>query len=460
MIKAANKTDGSFRDPSGFVFVNKGALYRQINGCYKEHYDYLIQSGLYRHLSENGLLVRHDEVNETFSTAKNAYKVLKPKEIAFISYPYEWCFSQLKAAAITTLEIQRIALEYGMTLKDSSAYNIQFADSKPIFIDTLSFEIYVPGEPWVAYRQFCEQFFCPLALMSFTDLRLNQLARVFINGIPLDLASKLLPKKTYLTFSLLSHIHLHAKSQRYFSNRKVYPHHFTMSKQSQTALLSHLTSSVRGMKSSGSQFSVWHSYYKDNNYSEKAFEHKKSIFNSFLDRISPKTLFDFGANTGIFSKISSDRGIITYSFDNDAQCIEKLYNECASENKRNILPLVMDLSNPSAGIGWANRERLSLGDRGPVDAISALALIHHLVISNNIPLEKIADFFSSLCAYLIIEFVPKSDSQVQRLLSNRKDVFEDYNEQCFEKSFSIYFNQIDKIHIVESERKMYVFAKR
>jgi len=204
----------SFRDPSGYVFRRGGYLYRQINTCYAREYDHLMSSGLYQRLVDKGWLVVHQEVDIEPLEPSTCYRVIQPQEIRFISYPYEWCFSQLRDAALLTLAVQREALECGMTLKDASAYNIQFHHGKPILIDTLSFALYEEGAPWVAYRQFCQHFLAPLALMSRVDLRLGRLSTLYIDGIPLDLASRLLPFATRFDFGLLSHIHLHAKAQQ------------------------------------------------------------------------------------------------------------------------------------------------------------------------------------------------------------------------------------------------------
>ena len=148
---------------------------------------------------------------------------MQPEIIPFISYAYEWSFSQLQDAALATLAIEKKALEHGMSLKDASAYNIQFRGSRPVLIDTLSFERYREGEPWVAYRQFCQHFLAPLALMSHTDVRLGQLLRVYIDGVPLDLASRLLPGKTKLSLGLATHIHLHAQAQRKYADKPAKP---------------------------------------------------------------------------------------------------------------------------------------------------------------------------------------------------------------------------------------------
>ena len=206
------KVKSSFRDPSGFVFWSKENIFRQVNQPYRQDYDFLMSSGLYDTLVEKELLISHQEVDQFPRDQLSFYKIIKPERIAFISYPYEWCFSQLKDASLLTLHIQKTALEFGMSLKDCSAYNVQFRYGKPVFIDTLSFERYKEGDPWKAYRQFCQHFLAPLALMSHIDLRLNQLSRVFVDGIPLDLTSNLLPFKTRFSLALFVHIHLHAKS--------------------------------------------------------------------------------------------------------------------------------------------------------------------------------------------------------------------------------------------------------
>ena len=209
----------SFRDPSGFLFYKNNLIYRQVNISYKENYDHLMESGLYKILINKKLLIPHREVDASSLSDRKSYKTIKPELIPFISYPYEWSFSQLKNAALTAIKIQKYSLDFGMSLKDCSAYNIQFFNGKPIFIDTLSFEKFKPNKPWIAYRQFCQHFLAPLALMSCKDIRLNQLFKIYIDGIPLDLASSLLPIKTYFKFFLLTHIHLHAKSQKHFSKK-------------------------------------------------------------------------------------------------------------------------------------------------------------------------------------------------------------------------------------------------
>jgi ribosomal protein L11 methylase PrmA len=461
MSEKHTEVPASFRDPSGFVFSQGDLIYRQINQEYKEHYDHFVHSGLYDTLVRDGTLIPHTEVDIRHAVTENAYKVIIPAQIPFVSYPYEWCFSQLKHAALLTLEIQRKALNYEMSLKDCSAYNVQFADGRPVFIDTLSFEKYHEGQPWVAYRQFCQHFIAPLALISYVDVRQHWLLRVYLDGIPLDLASLLLPARTWLNFTLLSHIHLHARAQKRFADKSVPSKHRAMGRVAFLGLIDSLESAVKklGWQPRGTE---WHDYYAISSYSSTALDHKKQMIARMLDQLAPapKGAWDLGANTGFMSRIASDRGIPTVSFDVDFAAVEKNYLESVANAETDILPLVLDLTNPSPGLGWENRERTSIFERGPVDVVFALAIIHHLAISNNLPLGKVAHFFSQVCNSLIIEFVPKSDSQVQKLLASREDIFGEYNQHTFEREFGEFFAIQDKEVVTETDRVLYLMTKR
>lgn len=452
-----NRIQSSFRDPSGFLFKKDGVLYRQVNRSYQENYDLLIQSGLYEALTQKGLLIPHQEVDSSLSQTHEAYKILKPEPVEFISYPYEWCFSQLKDAAQATLTIQEIALSKGMSLKDASAYNIQFHNGKPVFIDTLSFEKSNMEKPWIAYRQFCQHFLAPLALMSRTDTRLNQLMRVFIDGIPLDLASTLLPGRTKFSFSLLSHIHLHSRSQKSYADKQVKKKDQKISRLGYLGLMNSLKKTV-GRLHYALPDTEWADYYNDTNYNDQAFSSKHGIISDYLDKIKPRMVWDLGANNGLFSRIASQKGISTISFDIDPAAVEKNYLQTKEKKEARILPLQMDLTNPSSPLGWSTDERMGFSQRGPVDLGMALALIHHLAIGNNVPLEQVASFFASICRNLIIEFVPKEDSQVQRLLASREDIFPHYHQKGFEEAFSAHFTRLDHRKVDKSSRILYLMT--
>jgi ribosomal protein L11 methylase PrmA len=283
----------------------------------------------------------------------------------------------------------------------------------------------------------------------------NQLLKIYIHGVPLDLASKLLPLHTCLSVSLLAHIHFHARTQTYFAGRAVNTNKRTLSRLGFLGIIDSLEAAIRNLKIK-IRGSAWGDYYKDTNYSSDAFEHKKQLVSEFLSIANPKTIWDIGANTGIFSRIASNKGILTNSLDSDPVAVERNYQECVAEREPNILPLLIDVINPSPGIGWHNRERMSLAERGPADAVLALAVIHHLAIVNNVPFGMIASYFTTICKWLIIEFVPKNDSQVQRLLATREDIFSDYTRQVFEHEFGKVFIIVYAIKIKDSERRLYL----
>lgn len=458
MEKSSERVRASFRDPSGFLFTRDHTLYRQVNQSYKNDYARLMQSGLYEKLVKSKKLIPHQEVPEPPAVPEMAYRVIQPERVEFISYPYEWCFSQLKDAALLTLSIQQTALEMGLSLKDASAYNIQFHRGRPVLIDSLSFEIYQEGKPWVAYRQFCQHFLAPLALMAYRDVRLSQLLRVYIDGIPLDLAATLLPLRTRAQFGLMAHIHMHASAQKRYSDapEKVQSRAQgrTVNKLGLIGLIDSLKSTVSALKwePKGTE---WGDYYDATNYTRAAADHKAALVKDFLEAIQPRQVWDLGGNTGYYSRIAAQMGIPTVSADIDPAAVEKNYREARQKKETNILPLVMDLTNPSPGLGWHHRERDSFADRGPVDAVMALALIHHLAISNNVPLPDLAEYFASLGRWLIVEFIPKEDSQVQRLLMTREDIFPQYHQQGFEDAFRQFFTIHESRQIEGSKRILY-----
>ena len=456
---SSGQLSASFRDPSGFLFTRNGVLYRQVNRRYAGDYARLMESGLYEKLVNARLLISHVEVEDVQAEAEDCFKVLRPERVPFISYPYEWSFGQLKEAALATLSIQKRALKRELSLKDASAYNIQFVRGKETLIDTLSFEIYKEGQPWIAYRQFCQHFLAPLTLMALKDIRLNQLLRVYIDGVPLDLASELLPWRTHLNFGLMTHIHLHAGAQkRYaYAGEEVKSRGGSMSKQAMTGLIESLESTVKKLdwKPGGTE---WGNYYDITNYSDAAFQHKKQLVGEWTNRIQPALVWDLGANNGVFSRVVAEAQAASQvvSWDIDPAAVEQNYQQVKTEKHERLLPLLLDLTNPSPAIGWANRERDSFGRRGPADLTLALAVIHHLAISNNVPLLQLADFFAETGKWLIIEFVSKSDSQVQKLLASREDIFPTYTREGFETAFSQRFKIHESVSVNESERVLYL----
>ena len=457
----------SFRDPSGFVFRHEGAIYRQINRSYACHFDLLMSSGFYDALAADGSLVAHEEVDPGQLPAGSdpeRYKVIRPAMVPYVSYPYEWCFSQLKDAALLTLTIQERALAHGLILKDASAYNIQFIGCKPVFIDTLSFEQFREGEPWIAYRQFCQHFLGPLALMAHCDVRTRNLLRSFVDGLPLDLVSRLLPRRTLARYSLLAHIHLHAASQKRHEKdgreKDIVQRSQTMSGTLQLALVKSLQRAIDRCRLPKIR-TEWADYYENTNYTPDTMAAKEALVAAFVDsRVAADAIVhDVGANTGKFSRLIAATGRYVLSHDIDELAVERNFHFNKANGVRNVLPLVLDLNNPSPALGWALEERESLAQRAANSVVLALALIHHIVIANNVPMSSAASYFATLARTLIIEFVPKNDSQVQRLLSTREDKFPEYDIEHFRLAFSRYYAIREEQPVGRSGRTLFLLER-
>jgi len=456
MNSSFKRNHSSFRDPDAFVFSDEdGIIYRQLNQSYKEHYLFLKSCGLYDELISKKMLIPHQEIEGCIFEEKNHYQTILPEQISFISYPYEWCFEQLKDAALLTLRIMKQALKHDMVLKDATPFNIQFHQGKCIFIDTSSFEKYSEGNPWIAYRQFCENFLAPLALSHYLGDNLNTLLATFPNGIPLETASKLLPFKSRFSLNILLHIHFQAGYKKQNTANKKY----TISKNRLFALIDSLESTVKNIYFKNTSIG-WTNYYSETVLNTDYVASKRQIIETILDKLFIKSALDLGANNGFFSEIVSSRKIETVSSDFDAACVNELYLTCKKKNTETILPLVLDIANPTPAIGWANTERSSFLNRSQFDLTLALALIHHLAIGKNIPLSKIAETLSSISTFLIIEFVPKNDGKVQLLLQNRKDIFTDYSIENFENEFQNYFTLKSKEVVKNTERVIYLFKKK
>lgn len=452
----------SFRDPSGFVFEAEGQLYRQVNRIYQEDYEHLMRSGLYERLVEQKLLIPHVQVDVPPIHPQLAYQVIAPERVPFISYPYEWSFGQLKDAALTTLRVQEIALRHGMILKDASAYNIQFYQGRPVLIDTLSFTRYRSGQPWIAYHQFCQHFLAPLALMAKVDVRLGQLLRLYLDGVPLSLASRLLPWASKWKPGLLVHLILHARVEQLAAHQsqKQRPSTASLSTETLQGLVQSLKKTIQDLKWQPKD-TPWVDYYEMTNYSPQAFTAKKEIVKAWIEQLRPKIVWDLGANTGEFSRIAAEAGIFTVAFDIDPGAVEKNYRAVRALHQTNLLPLWVDLTNPSPALGWNHAERLSFLERGPAEMTLALALIHHLAIGNNVPFVRLAEFLARTTSrWLIVEFVPKSDSQVQKLLAIREDVFGEYHQTAFEEVFQSFFHIQQRQSLPTSDRTLYLLELR
>ena len=450
---------GSFKDPSGFAFQHNNHIYRAIAPSYFSNYDHLMGSGLYASLIGHKYMIGHTETNNFLSPTFADYKIIKPEQIPFITYPYEWCFSELKQAALLTLSVQKLALKHGMILKDATTFNIQFSGNRPVFIDTLSFEKYNEGVPWIAYHQFCQHFLSSLTLMAYKHEGLLKLSQIFLDGIPLELSSTLLTRRSYLNSGIASHLHIHSKIRQKTTKKKKTEKKIVVSKKQLLYIVEHLEQTIKGLKIKRKK-SQWNKYPLENSYSKNAKEEKSKIISIWLKSIAPETIWDMGCNTGYYSLLASAFCEHLIAMDEDHLCIESLYHSLSNSKTTNILPLVIDLANPTPAIGWENQERKSLLQRGTPHLVMALALLHHLRITNNIPLDKIAKSFSKMGTWLIIEFIPKNDIQIQEMLMNRKDIFEDYSLNSFISVFESFFEIKESMLLPDSERVLFLMKRK
>lgn len=452
---------GSFRDRSGYVYSDSGSILRTIMPCYEDTWTSVSRSGIITEALEEGLLVPFEE----HAAIPGSWKTLKVETIPFVTYPYEWCFSQLKDAALLTLELQQKALDKAMVLKDATAYNVQFVGSNPVFIDLLSFEPWKEGDAWQAYRQFCSHFLAPLALAAKNDVRLSQLSRQWIDGIPLDVATAMLPWRSKLSPGIMMHLVLHAAMQNKYADPRSFKDKSSQSNMTLTKVADIAGSLERTVEKlqAPAQLTEWGDYYNDTNYSDAGTQAKLNIIARLGEKYGGELAVDLGANSGRFSLPLSESFSTVVAADMDPVAVDDHYRRLRRHGPDNILPIILDLSSPSPALGWASQERKSFIERCDADMIIALALIHHLYFSAGIPFPQMTDFFASLVrpgGIFVCEYVPREDSQVKRMLSARDDIFDDYTMDCFSKAFSKSgFKELERESLPDSLRTLHVFQR-
>jgi hypothetical protein len=448
----------SYKDPAGFIFLHEGRVLRQVNQCYAREYNQLMGTGLYQLLTERQWMIPHTEIEEQFSDSPEHFKTLFPQQLPFTSYAYEWSFDMLKDAALLTLNINRLAIEHGMILKDATPYNIQFLGGRPILIDTLSFANYDESKPWIAYRQFCEMFLFPLYFGHYLKSDINKILSSYIDGIPVELTAKLLPLRSNFSMGVWLHVHLQNSVKKKITADN------TTAKFDQTKLLhllQHLQSSIQSFRSTRSTPSAWSNYYKETILSTTYLEAKEKLFRNFTSGLDFKTVLDLGANDGHFSYLMAEENKQVIAVDFDSQCINQLYKTVKKDNIPNLLPLNVDLANPSPAIGFNNAERQPFLQRAKSQMVMALALIHHLFFTKNINLNLIAGCLNELSqAYLLVEFIPVEDEKVKKLVEHKTHSQHHYNEQHFEHTFEGYFEILRKQVIGGSNRTLYLMKKK
>jgi len=433
-----NRELGSFRDPSGHVFYENGRVFRTVNPCASEDFSYVEGTGLPKRLVAKGWLIDSQKVDsETLrEDVGKAQFVLEHPRIPFISYPYEWSFSALKSATLLHLDLHLEALQVGVTLSDASAYNIQFIGTRPVFIDRLSLVQYRDGEIWVGHGQFCEQFLNPLLLRKIFGVPHNYWYRGSQEGITSEEFSRLLPFRQKWSRNIFTHIVLPSFFQKTTHIQdSTFPEATIQKGGLPRARFIHMLTKLRnwieGFEPADGGKTKWAEYEKTHSYKDSEAKEKADFIREFTASVKPKILWDIGCNTGVFSEIALESGakyVVGFDFDHGA--LETAF--CRSKDKTlQFLPVFLDAANPTSNQGWGEIERKGLSTRANANGILALALIHHLAIAKNISLGQIVEWLVSLAPEGVVEFVPKQDEMVKKMLKLRIDIFQDYSQDSF-----------------------------
>lgn len=393
----------------------------------------LAASGLFERFTETGQLVPTELVAGAHNGSAG---LLRHERIPFISYPYEWTFSMLRDAALLELDLVLGGLDDGLMLKDASPYNVQWRGSRPVFIDIGSFERLRPGEPWAGYRQFCMLFLYPLLLQAYRGISFQPWLRGSLEGIEPNACRQLLSTRDLLRRGVLSHVVMHARLERQHGSsggnvrRELEDAGFRS--ELVKANVSRLRKLIARLRPRDAK-SAWSDYAHDNTYSEAEAGRKAEVVRSAARAVRPKLVWDVGCNDGRYSRIAAEHADYTLALDADERTLDRLYTELAVEGQGSILPLVVDVADPSPALGWRNLERKELADRGKPELVLCLALVHHLAITRNIPLASFVEWLRSLDAAVLVEFPTAEDIQVKRLLdAKRPGSHADYDLSSFE----------------------------
>jgi ribosomal protein L11 methylase PrmA len=456
------RNHGSFRDPSGYVAHYGDRIFRILREDAFSSFEWLKSSGFLAELVGNGWLIPTDVASEP-AVRNLSRRVLEHEAIDFISYPYEWPFELLKRAALFHLDLHLLALESSFTLVDASAYNVQFIGTKPIFIDPLSLVSYREGEFWFGHRQFCEQFLNPLLLTSLVKIPFNAWYRGSLEGIPSEDLARMLRLSHKLSWRIWSEVLIPVWLQR---SARSNPAKAQAAKQRKLPMdafqfmLRNLRSWIANMRDPfAAEGTTWSSYEIENSYLAEEERRKLAFVSDFVARKRAALVWDLGCNSGLYSETALRAGAqYVVGFDSDHGALNRAVQRSARSGL-NFLPLVMDACNPSPSQGWNQRERAGLSARKKPDAILALAIEHHIAIGRNVPLPMLLDWMTSLADCGVVEFVPKDDPTVQRMLSLRQDIFDQYSQAEFESELAKRA-AIEKREVVSSSgRTLYIYEK-
>jgi ribosomal protein L11 methylase PrmA len=457
------RDQGSFRDPAGYVAHYDGRVFRVLREDAFAAFEQLKSTGLLTELFARKWLVP-TEVSPEPALGDLSSRVLEHQPIGFISYPYEWPFELLKRAALFHLDLHLLALQFGFTLSDASAYNVQFVGPEPIFIDPLSLVPYRDGQLWLGRRQFFEQFLNPLLLTALVRIPFNAWYRGSVEGIASEDLARALRAKHKMSWRIWSEVLLPLWLQK--SSATADPSKVTAAAQRKLPLNA-LQFMLRGLRKwiSGlhdpfaATATVWSSYESEHSYLPEEEKRKQAFVTDVIAQGKPNVVWDLGCNTGLYSETALRAGTQSVvGFDSDHGALSLAVRRAVNGGLK-FLPLQMDAANPSPSQGWQQAERAGLASRNRPDAVLALALEHHLAIGRNVPLPMLLDWMTGLADSGVVEFVPKSDPQVQRMLSTREDIFDRYSQAEFESELAKRAS-IERAEVVSaSGRTLYAYAK-
>jgi ribosomal protein L11 methylase PrmA len=428
---------GSFRDPSGHVFLHDGRVFRTVTDRAVADFEFVRTSGVLEEFAAAGRIVESREIDLRLvgAAGAGARHVLEHPRLPYVSFPYEWPFSALKAAALLHLDLHLDLLERDITLSDASAYNVQFLGARPLFIDVLSLRRYRDGEYWLGHRQFCEQFLNPLLLRALLGVPHNAWYRGSLEGLSASDLTRLLPLRSKLSWKVLSHVVLQAKLDR---KATLQPERSIdkvrqgrLSKTAFRGLLTQLRGWIARLQPADTGPTAWSDYADTHTYGSDEEVAKRRFVAEFVQQTRPRLMFDLGCNVGHYAVLALEAGARdVIGFDFDQRVLDGAFARAARE-ERSLLPLFLDAANPSPDQGWQQAERAGFAKRAPADALLALAFEHHLAIGRNVPLAQLLPWLTGLAPAGVIEFVPKSDPTVQRMLALREDIFTEYDQETF-----------------------------
>jgi SAM-dependent methyltransferase len=449
---------GSFRDPDSRVFRDGERILRALSEGGLADWERLQATRFFANAQDQGTIVRTTQVEDAPALAGfEAAATLEHQRVPFVSYPYEWPFSMLQDAASLQLELLRAALAEDMIPKDSSPYNVQWKGAKPVFVDVGSFEVLPEGEPWAGYRQFCCLFLYPLMVQAYAGLPFQPLLRGSLEGIEPAEARAILRGRRLLRRGVFAHVAIHARLERRESARdtRTEVKRAGFRKELIDANASRLERLVQKLEW-GAGETAWSDYSDRAHYEAEELERKDEFVRQACASRSWDLTWDLGCNDGRYSRIAAEHARYVVAIDGDQATAEALYRSLRSEGERRILPLVMNLADPSPARGWRGVERGRLEDRGRPDLVLCLALIHHLSIAANVPVAEVVDWLASLGGTLVVEFAGREDPMVKRLLSRKRDdAHPDYDTPQFEAELGKRFEITRREELASGTRTLY-----